>query len=219
MLVYPWGFSEGLKTSGPTWQQCAVESSPAERVNSIQSLKSGKLGKSEDLVSSTHITLISKTPKNDKYYFNTLLSDTPVIKPLESKTPTYKTQKSHPPTIETQIFTEPIVKPSATQHKTPITSINQSFMVRPLTIKKHRRGKRNSLALFTHDFKWVGNNINGAKSKWASVKRWVRVKKPSILSLQETKFQVMGKHKLDGYITFEHLRSEKTAGVEFLWQL
>ena len=85
-------------------------------------------------------------------------------------------------------------------------------MVRPLTIKQHRRGKRNSLALFTHDFKWVGNNINGAKSKWASVKRWVRVKKPSILSLQETKFQVMGKHKLDGYITFEHLRSEKTAG-------
>ena len=58
----------------------------------------------------------------------------------------------------------------------------------------------------------VGNNIAGARSKWPSVQRWVRKKTPSILTLQETKFQVAGKHKLDGYIVYEHLRSEKSAG-------
>ena len=38
------------------------------------------------------------------------------------------------------------------------------------------------------------------------------MKMPSILSLQETKFQVAGKHNLDGYVTYEHLRTEKTSG-------
>ena len=38
------------------------------------------------------------------------------------------------------------------------------------------------------------------------------MKAPAILSLQETKFQVAGKHNLDGYIAYEHLRTEKTAG-------
>ena len=38
------------------------------------------------------------------------------------------------------------------------------------------------------------------------------MKTPAILSLQETKFQSAGKHNLDGYFTYEHLRTEKTAG-------
>ena len=38
------------------------------------------------------------------------------------------------------------------------------------------------------------------------------MKVPSILSLQETKFQVQGKQNLQGYITYEHLRSKKIAG-------
>ena len=38
------------------------------------------------------------------------------------------------------------------------------------------------------------------------------MKTPAILSLQETKFQLSGKHNLDGYISYEHLRTEKTAG-------
>ena len=39
------------------------------------------------------------------------------------------------------------------------------------------------------------------------------MKAPSILSLQETKFQVSGKHNIEGLWTvYEHLRSEKTAG-------
>ena len=35
---------------------------------------------------------------------------------------------------------------------------------------------------------------------------------PSNLTLQETKFQVSGMHKIDGYFVYEHLRYEKTAG-------
>ena len=82
----------------------------------------------------------------------------------------------------------------------------------PLKFKKHRRGKRNSVQAYTKNFKWVGNNVAGATSKWAAIKRLVRVKSPAIVSLQETKFQVSGKHKLDGYIIYEHLRTHKTAG-------
>ena len=84
--------------------------------------------------------------------------------------------------------------------------------VRPLSINKHRRGKRRSVQAFKTSFCWIGNNIAGARSKWALVKRWIRMKSPAILTLQETKFQVAGRHKIDGYIVYEHLRSEKTAG-------
>ena len=94
----------------------------------------------------------------------------------------------------------------------PNLSVKKTHVVKPLSGKRHRRGKRNSLKIFTKPFSWVGNNIAGARSKWASVKRWVRMKSPSILSLQETKCQVAGKHNLDGYISYEHLRTEKTAG-------
>ena len=38
------------------------------------------------------------------------------------------------------------------------------------------------------------------------------MKSPSILTLQETKFQVSGKHNIEGYTVYEHLGSEKTAG-------
>ena len=84
--------------------------------------------------------------------------------------------------------------------------------VKPLPVKKSRRGKQNCVKCFSKSFKWVGNNIAGASSKWPSVKRWIRMKSPSILTLQETKFQVAGNHKIDGYNVYEHLRSEKTAG-------
>ena len=93
-----------------------------------------------------------------------------------------------------------------------INRLDRKTRVIPFGVKKHRRGKRNSLKLVSNNFSWVGNNIAGAKSKWASLQRWVRMKSPLILSLQETKFQVLGKHNLPGYIAYEHLRSEKTAG-------
>ena len=81
--------------------------------------------------------------------------------------------------------------------------------IKSFPIKKHRRGVRNSVKVYKKNFSWVGNNIAGARSKWPSVKRWIRMKSPAILTLQETKFQLAGKHKLDGYIIYEHLRSEK----------
>ena len=102
----------------------------------------------------------------------------------------------------------------STNHSNLVPNVQSSRLIKakPFQQKKHRRGKRNSIKLFTRPFVWVGNNIAGAKSKWASVKRWIRMKTPAILSLQETKFQSAGKHNLDGYFTYEHLRTEKTAG-------
>ena len=105
-----------------------------------------------------------------------------------------------------------IKSPKPFQSNKPKKSVGQAVRVRPFPLKKHRRGKRNCLKLFQKNFKWIGNNIAGARSKWGSLKRWVRLKNPAILSLQETKFQVAGKHRLDGYITYEHLRTVKTAG-------
>ena len=81
-----------------------------------------------------------------------------------------------------------------------------------MKIKHHRRGKRNSIKIYNKNFKWIGNNIAGAQSKWATLKRLIRIKSPAILTLQETKFQIAGKHRLDGYVVYEHLRTEKTAG-------
>ena len=91
----------------------------------------------------------------------------------------------------------------------------RSIKAKPFSTKKHRRGKRNSVKLFTKPFKWLGNNIAGAKSKWSSVKRWICMKNPSILSLQETKFKTAGKHNLDGYYTYEHLRTKKQLAEVF----
>ena len=89
---------------------------------------------------------------------------------------------------------------------------SQHFRVKSFPVKQHRRGKRNCLKIFTRNFKWIGSNIAGARPKWGSLKRWVRMKNPAIMSLQETKFKVAGKHKLEGYVIYEHLRTEKTAG-------
>ena len=115
---------------------------------------------------------------------------TPKVKPLQVK--------SHTNSVETVL--------SVTSGQ------KQKCKVKSFKLKQHRRGKRKSLKLFNKNFKWIGNNIAGAQSKWASLKRWISIKNPAILSLQETKFQVAGKHKLDGYIIYEHLRSEKTSG-------
>ena len=87
--------------------------------------------------------------------------------------------------------------------------VSQKINVIPLKIKIHRRGKRNSIKLVSKTFSWLGNNIAGAKSKWASIQRLVRIKSPSILSLQETKFQVFGKH-ITGSSIEKNLASSQT---------
>ena len=134
-----------------------------------------------------------------------------------SGTPTSGTQSSKTSNCSTLINDTHIPDTHVTNTPTicsPFTNKqnNRVFKVKSFHMKSHRRGKRKSVCPFTKTFLWLGNNIAGASSKWASVKRWVTIKSPVILSLQETKFQVAGKHKLDGYITYEHLRKEKTAG-------
>ena len=138
----------------------------------------------------------------------TLITNPHIAETLKSKSPILKTCTSSVLNLNTPILTTHIAS-------TPIQNYVQSvksLKAKPFPLKRHRRGKRNSIKLFTKTFKWVGNNIAGANSKWASVKRWIRLKTPSILSLQETKFKVSGKHNFEGYFTYEHLRTEKTAG-------
>ena len=150
----------------------------------ISNLLIPNINNQNTLISNTNInnTKISHIPKYNTHLYDTLNSGFPISNAHNSCSLTSDTLKRH------------------------------VSRVKPLKVKNHRRGKRNSCRLFTKQFKWLGNNIAGATSKWASVKQWVRVKQPVILSLQETKFQVGGKHKLEGYIVYEHLRKEKTAG-------
>ena len=143
----------------------------------------------------------------------------PIVNTIISFTPKQKHVQSIPFVQSVHdILSTQNVQPNANNQSVPQvcpeTSINlvKPVKAKSFSIKKHRRGKRNSIRLFSKPFKWVGNNIAGAKSKWASVKRWVRIKTPAILSLQETKFQTAGRHNLDGYFSYEHLRTEKTAG-------
>ena len=69
----------------------------------------------------------------------------------------------------------------------------------------------------SNSFSWVGNNVAGVRSKWGTLKRWVREKDPSIVTLQETKCPTKGAQKLNGFVVFEHLRTEKCKGGGLLF--
>ena len=58
----------------------------------------------------------------------------------------------------------------------------------------------------------TGFNPNGAKSKWTTIKKLIREKHSSIVTMQETKCNQVGQIKLDGYYTFENVRHSKEGG-------
>ena len=57
-----------------------------------------------------------------------------------------------------------------------------------------------------------GVNIDGARGKIGTIKKAVRDIRASLFMMQETKCNVAGKLKLDGFITYEHLRSQGDGG-------
>ena len=58
----------------------------------------------------------------------------------------------------------------------------------------------------------TGLNPNGAKSKWTTIKKLIRETHSSIVTMQETKCSQAGQLKLDGYFTYENIRSNREGG-------
>ena len=57
-----------------------------------------------------------------------------------------------------------------------------------------------------------GVNPDGAKGKFATIKKAVKDTGASVWTMQETKCRTEGKLKMDGFITYEHLRSNGGGG-------
>ena len=62
------------------------------------------------------------------------------------------------------------------------------------------------------DLVFGGVNADGARGKWGTIKKAIRDTGASVWFMQETKCQVEGALKLDGFITYEHLRSKREGG-------
>ena len=59
---------------------------------------------------------------------------------------------------------------------------------------------------------FTGFNPNGAKSKLTTIKKLFRETHSAIVTMQETKCNQFGLINLDGYFTYEHLRSNREGG-------
>ena len=77
---------------------------------------------------------------------------------------------------------------------------------------RNKRGKRNSAKHVLKKLIVSGFNPNGAKSKWTTIKKFIRDTQSAVITMQETKCTQVGLINLDGYYTYEHVRSSKEGG-------
>ena len=62
------------------------------------------------------------------------------------------------------------------------------------------------------DLIFGGVNPDSARGKWGTIQKAVRDTGASVWTMQETKCKVEGKLKLDGFLTYEHLRCKGEGG-------
>ena len=77
---------------------------------------------------------------------------------------------------------------------------------------KNTRGKRNSAKSIIKSLIFSGFNPKGFKSKITTIRKLVRDSNSSIVTMQETKCNQVGQINLDGFYTYEHIRSHKEGG-------
>ena len=80
------------------------------------------------------------------------------------------------------------------------------------TKRKGKRGKHKSVKSVEKTLIFGGVNVDGARGKWGTVKRVVKNTGVSVWMMQETKVSQEGSLKLDGFITYEHLRNDSEGG-------
>ena len=78
--------------------------------------------------------------------------------------------------------------------------------------KKCIRGKRKSVRSLEKEVIFGGLNPDGAMSQITTIRKAMRDLGVSVWMMQETKISQAGKLKFDGFVTYEHLRSEKDGG-------
>ena len=82
----------------------------------------------------------------------------------------------------------------------------------PIKKRKNTRGKRNSVKSILKSLIFSGFNPNGIKRKMTTVKKFIRETNSSIVTMQETKSNQVGQIHLDGFYTYEHIRTNKQGG-------
>ena len=78
--------------------------------------------------------------------------------------------------------------------------------------EKCRRGKRESVKSVEKDLIFGGINPDGAMSKITTIRKAIRETRAAVWTMQETKVSQQGKLKFDGFVTYEHIRTEKEGG-------
>ena len=93
------------------------------------------------------------------------------------------------------------LKPSSTKY-------SQNYCVE----RKKKKENRNSAKNIIKSLVFVRFIPDGAKSKFATIKRLIRETNCAVVTKQETKCSLPFQINLDGYFTLEHLRSKKEGG-------
>ena len=78
--------------------------------------------------------------------------------------------------------------------------------------KLNKRGKRKYAKKIVRSLLFTGFNPNGVRSKWTTIKKLIRDTKSAVITMQETKCSQVRQMNLDGYYTYQHLRSKKEGG-------
>ena len=81
-----------------------------------------------------------------------------------------------------------------------------------LKVKKGRRGLRKGSKNVSKSLRFLGVNAAGLRPKLLTFKKALEELKPSVFLLEETKYKVAGKLKLNDYIIFEKLRENRDGG-------
>ena len=78
--------------------------------------------------------------------------------------------------------------------------------------KQHKRAKRKSQKSISSKLKILGVNCDGLQSKKKSLENILKLTKPTIFTLQETKYKLEGNIKIDNYNTYEKTRKNQSGG-------
>ena len=78
--------------------------------------------------------------------------------------------------------------------------------------KRIKRGKRKSAKNVCKSLIFTGFNPNGVRSKFTTIKKLIMDTCSAVITMQETKNSQAGQIKLDGYYTYELIRSYDQGG-------
>ena len=79
-------------------------------------------------------------------------------------------------------------------------------------MKRNKRGERKNTKNINKSLRFLGVNAAGIRSKLLSFKKVLSELKPSVFCIEETKLKDAGKIKLENYVIFERVRTNRDGG-------